>query len=776
MKRFPVFIATVMMVSAMQAADKLDLKAITSGEFAASYVTGINPIDGTDLYASISNDGKQVISYSFKTGKQMSILFDVNAVKAPFEQIEGYVISPDGKKLLIMTHREAIYRRSFKAEYFVYDIAKKSLKKLSQGVNQQVATWSPDSRHIAFVKDNNLFVTDGDKETQITRDGKFNEVINGIPDWVYEEEFSFNRAFAWNADGTAIGWIRFDESHVKTYSLQMFEGSHPTHSEYHDYPGEYSYKYPKAGQDNSKVSLWSYDMKNGKTVALDVPVDSDGYYPRIKTSPDANSLIVYTMNRHQDDMRLYAVNPFTGKSRMLIKESVPKFVKEEVIENSIVGKKNILLPSDRDGFMHLYLYDMNGKLLRQVEKGNYDVTSIYGMDEKTGDVYFQAAKLNAHDRQVYVAHKNGKVERLTDAAGSNSANFSGDYRYFVNTWSSYSHPYVFTVRSNKGKLIKTLEDNKQLLEKTRKYNWGKRETFSFTTSEGVKLDGWMVKPVDFDASKKYPVILFQYSGPGNQQVLDSWSTGSMGNGGAFDYYLAQEGFIIACVDGRGTGGRGAEFEKSTYLRLGDLESKDQVETALYMGSLPYVDKDNIGIWGWSYGGFNTLMSMSYLRLGDLESKDQVETALYMGSLPYVDKDNIGIWGWSYGGFNTLMSMSEGRPVFKAGVAVAPPTCYRFYDSVYTERYMRTPKENEEGYKVNPIERVKQQHGALLICHGLADDNVHPQNTFEYAEALVQADKDFKTLWYTNRNHGISGGNTRNHLLRQIANWFKQNLK
>ena len=340
MKRFPVFIATVMMVSAMQAADKLDLKAITSGEFAASYVTGINPIDGTDLYASISNDGKQVISYSFKTGKQMSILFDVNAVKAPFEQIEGYVISPDGKKLLIMTHREAIYRRSFKAEYFVYDIAKKSLKKLSQGVNQQVATWSPDSRHIAFVKDNNLFVTDGDKETQITRDGKFNEVINGIPDWVYEEEFAFNRAFAWNADGTSLGWIRVDESHVKTYSLQLFEGSHPTNSQYHAYPGEYSYKYPKAGQDNSKVSLWSYNLKSGKVISLDVPVDSDGYYPRIKTSPDANSLIVYTMNRHQDDMRLYSVNPFTGKSKQLIKESVPKFVKEEVVENSIVGKKN----------------------------------------------------------------------------------------------------------------------------------------------------------------------------------------------------------------------------------------------------------------------------------------------------------------------------------------------------------------------------------------------------------------------------------------------------
>ena len=729
MKKITTFIAAIMMVSAVQAADKLDLKAITSGEFSASYVTGINPIEGTDLYANISSDGKQIVSFSFKTGKQVAVLFDVAAAKAPFEEIDGYVISPDGKKMLVMTKRQAVYRRSFKAEYFVYDIAKKTLKKLSEGENQQVATWSPDSRHIAFVKDNNLYVTDTEKEVQITKDGKFNEVINGIPDWVYEEEFSFNRAFAWNADGTSIGWIRFDESHVKTYSLQLFEGSHPTRTEFHDYPGEYSYKYPKAGQDNSKVSLWSYDLKSGKTISLNVPVDADGYYPRIKTSPNANQLIVYTMNRHQDDMRLYGVNPFTGVSKMLIKESVPKFVKEEVVENSIVGKKTILLPSDRDGFMHLYLYDMNGKLIRQVEKGNYDVTDIYGMDEKTGDVYFQAAKLNAHDRQVYVAHKNGKVEQLTDAKGSNAANFSGDYRYFVNTWSSYSHPYVFTVRDNKGKVIKMLEDNKKLVEKTQQYNWGKRETFSFTTSEGVKLDGWMVKPVDFDANKKYPVILFQYSGPGNQQVLDSWSTGSMGNGGAFDYYLAQEGFIVACVDGRGTGARGAEFEKCTYLRLGDLESKDQVETALYMGSLPYVDKDN-----------------------------------------------IGIWGWSYGGFNTLMSMSEGRPVFKAGVAVAPPTCYRFYDTVYTERYMRTPQENEDGYKVNPIERADQLHGALLICHGVADDNVHPQNTYEYAEALVQADKDFKEVWYTNRNHSIFGGNTRNHLLRQITNWFKQNLK
>ncbi len=729
MKKFIFFVAAIMMMGTMDAAERLDLKDITSGEFAAKYVTGINPIEGTDLYASIDQDGTQIVSYSFKTGKKVSVLFDVHESKAPFEKIDGYVMSPDGKRLLLITNRQAVYRRSFKAEYFVYNIADKTLMKLSEGVNQQVATWSPDSKRIAFVKDNNLFIYDGSKETQITHDGKFNEVINGIPDWVYEEEFSFNRAFAWNADGTSIGWIRFDESNVKTYSLQLFEGRNPQRPEFHDYPGEYSYKYPKAGQNNSKVSLWSYNLKTGKTIQLTVPVEADGYYPRIKTSPDAQSLIVYTMNRHQDDMRLYSVNPFTGTSKMLIQENVPKFVKEEVVENSIVGKQNILLPSDRDGYMHLYLYTMDGKLLRQVEKGDYDVTDIYGINEKTGDVYFQAAMLDAHDRQVYVAHTSGKVECLTDAKGTNVACFSGDYKYFVNTWSSYDHPQVFTVRNNRGRVIKMLEDNKQLLEKTQKYNWGKRETFSFTTSEGVKLDGWMVKPLNFDVNKKYPVILFQYSGPGNQQVLNSWNTGSMGQGGAFDYYLAQEGFIVACVDGRGTGARGVDFEKCTYLRLGDLESKDQVETAIYMGSLPYVDKDN-----------------------------------------------IGIWGWSYGGFNTLMSMSEGRPVFKAGVAVAPPTCYRFYDTIYTERYMRTPKENDEGYKINPIERANQLHGALLICHGAADDNVHPQNTFEYSEALVQADKDFKELFYTNRNHSIFGGNTRNHLLRQIANWFKEHLK
>ncbi|MDD5861943.1 MAG: DPP IV N-terminal domain-containing protein [Prevotella sp.] len=708
-----------------QAAEHLDLKAITSGAFSAKYITGINPIPGTDRYASISADNKQVIEYSFRTGKQLRVLF---TAPDSITSVDGYTISPDGRKLLIMTKRKAVYRRSFKAEYFIYDIASKNLTKLSSGDNQQVATWSPDSRHVAFVRDNNLFITDGKTEVQVTTDGKFNAVINGIPDWVNEEEFSFNRAFAWNADGSALVWIRYDESRVKTYDLQLFEGSNPERTEYAVYPGHYSYKYPKAGEDNALVSLWSYDVRKGTKQQVNLPLEADGYIPRIIKTGDKNGLMAYTMNRHQDSLRLYRVNPFTAKSQLVVLETVPKYVKEEAMEGIMIGKQTILVPSDRNGYMHLYLYDHNGKLLRQVEDGHYDVLQVYGYDEKNGDVYFQADKQNAHDRQVYVAHADGRVEALTHRPGNNNALFSGDYRYFVNIWSDYNTPYVFTARDQKGQAIRVLEDNKELKKKIADYGWTKKETFSFTTSEGVNLDGWMVRPADFNPAKKYPVILYQYSGPGNQQVVDSWSTGSMGNGGAFDMYLAQQGFIVACVDGRGTGGRGADFEKCTYLKIGDLESKDQVETAQYLQTLPYVDKDR-----------------------------------------------IGIWGWSFGGFNTLMSMSEGRPVFKAGVAVAPPTNWRWYDTIYTERYMRTPKENPDGYATNPIVRAPKLHGRLLICHGTADDNVHPQNTFEYAEALIQADKDFKENYYTNRNHSIFGGNTRNHLLRQIAEWFKENL-
>lgn len=720
-------------VTGMRASDKMDLKRLAQGEFSASRISGIDPLAGTDQYAQISQDGKQIVQYSFKTGKKTGVLFDVdNTQGEKISSFDGYMMAPDGKRMLVRTQTQMIYRRSYKAEFYIYTVGTRKLEHLSTGGPQEMPVWSPDGTQVAFMRDNNIFLVKllyDNSESQVTKDGKFNEIINGVPDWVNEEEFSFNSALTFNADGTMLCWLKYDESKVKEYSLQLFKGLNPERKEYEVYPGSYSYKYPKAGEDNSKVSAWSYDIKSHKTRQLQVPLDADGYMPRILPTDNADKILVYTMNRHQDVLNLYTVNPRSTLSQLLIKESVSKYVKEEAMEAILVGKDYVLMPSDRDGYMHLYLYDQNGKLLRKIGDGNYDITSVYGYDEKTGDVYYQAAMLNPHDRQICVTHKNGKTVRLTNQEGWNDAVFSGDYKYFVNTWSDINNPYVYTTRNNQGKVIATHLDNKELKDKTLQYGWTNKEMFSFTSSEGVKLDGWMVKPAEFDPNKKYPVIMFQYSGPGNQQVVNSWNAGSMGQGCAYDQYLAQQGFIVVCVDGRGTGGRGAEFEKCTYQHLGNLEAKDQVETALYLGSLPYVDKDN-----------------------------------------------IGIWGWSYGGYCTLMSMSEGRAVFKAGVAVAPPTSYRFYDTVYTERYMRTPQENPDGYADCAISRADKLHGSLLICHGAADDNVHPQNTFEYTEALVQADKDFKEMLYTNRNHGIYGGNTRNHLLRQITNWFVEHLK
>ena len=727
-----IFTALFMLTAHVSAGGKITIPDITSGKFAAKTVNGINPIEGTDTYARISDDGKRVDCYSFKTGKLLRNLFDVsNTMGKKIDSFDGYILSPDGTRMLIQTKTKSIYRRSFTAVYYLYNIASRKLEPLSDGGPQQVPVWSKDGLQVAFVREGNIYLVKllyDNAEVQVTKDGKFNEVINGLPDWVNEEEFGFNRALTFNADGTMICWLRYDEKDVKTYSLQMYKGMKQEKQENTVYPGFYSYKYPKAGEDNSKVTAWSYDIKSHRISKLQVPLDADGYMPRIKATDDASKVVVYTMNRHQDELCLYSVNPRSTVAQLIVKEHVEKYVKEEAMEAVTFIGNNVLLPSDRSGFMKLYIYSMNGQLHRTIG-GDYDITAVYGYDAKTGDVYYQAAALGPSDRQVYVAHKNGKTVRLSDKKGWNTALFSGDYQYFVNTWSDYNTPYVVTTRDNNGRVISTLQDNADLKAKVAESGFAKREPFSFTTSEGVQLNGWILKPLNFDASKRYPVIMHQYSGPGSQQVTDSWNAGSMGQGGAFDSYLAQQGFIVVSVDGRGTGGRGADFEKCTYLKIGDLESKDQVEAALYLGSLPFVDKDR-----------------------------------------------IGIWGWSYGGFNTLMSMSEGRGVFRAGVAIAPPTSWRFYDSIYTERYMRTPKENPDGYDVNPIVRAQKLHGALLLCHGTADDNVHPQNSYEYAEALVQADKDFREVYYTNRNHSIYGGNTRNHLLRQVANFFVTELK
>ena len=716
------------------AGGKLDLKAITKGEFSQETMTAVRPSADGETYTQISADGKQIVSYSFRTGKQESVVFDAATARGgQVSKVDNYIMSPDGRRILIQTQTKPIYRRSFTAVYYIYDIRNNKLELLSDGGPQQTPVFSPDGNQIAFVRDNNIYLVKllyDNAESQVTKDGKRNEVLNGIPDWVYEEEFSTNSSMVFSADSKQIVWIRYDETDVKQFSLQLFKGMYPEKSEFAEYPGDYTYKYPVPGQVNSKVSVHSFDIKSHQTRRIELPLDADGYIPRIKATSDPTKIAIFTLNRHQDVLRIYMANPLSTVCQLAIEDKVDKYVKEETFEEVKITDKHILLPSERDGYNHLYLYNLNGQLLRQIVKDKYVVQSVYGFDEQTGDAYFAANPNGPTDLQVMVAHANGKTEVLSQKAGVNNAVFSSNFKYFINIWSDLNHPVQYTLCQNNGKVLQTLIDNQELVQKLSGYDLGTKELFSFTTSEGVQLNGWMVKPKDFNPAKKYPVIMYQYGGPGNQQVLNQWGIGMNGGGAILEQYLCQQGYLCVCVDNRGTGGRGAEFEKCTYLRLGELEARDQVETALWLGSQPYVDKER-----------------------------------------------IGIWGWSYGGWNTLMSMSEGRPVFKAGVAIAPPTCWRFYDSIYTERYMRTPNENKAGYdEVNPIARASQLSGALLLCHGLADDNVHYRNTAEYVEALVQADKDFRQLVYTNRNHSIFGGNTRNHLFRQAVNHFNATLK
>ena len=478
----------------------------------------------------------------------------------------------------------------------------------------------------------------------------------------------------------------------------MYKGFSPSHKENALYPGDYTYKYPKAGEQNATVKVLNYNIVEGKTSEINVPLDADGYIPRIMFTAQPGILAVTTLNRHQSKFCIYLCNVNTGDTKLILEENAKKYIPEETYANLHFYKNCFVLESDRDGYKHLYLYDLNGKQKQLLTKGNCDVTDFYGYDEKSGTAYYQSTEGNPLQRFVVKSEK-GKKTVLTPQKGTNKAIFSTDFAYFINTFSNFDTPHITSIFNNKGKSMTVLADNDDLKKKIDEISGAKKEFFTFKTSSNVELNGYMIKPYNFDKSKKYPVIMYQYSGPGSQQVLDSWNTGNM-TGCLWERYMADKGFVMVCVDGRGTGGRGADFEKCTYLRLGEKESEDQVEAALYLASLPFVDKDR-----------------------------------------------IGIWGWSFGGFNTLMAMSEGR----------------------------TPQENAEGYNISPIGRAKSLHGNLLICHGLADDNVHFQNTAEYQEVLVQLGTQFESQYYTNRNHSIYGGSTRLHLYTRIENFFVKNL-
>lgn len=733
MRKIAIFCAALLMGgSQLLAGNQLSLKDITSGAFRGESMASVEPLADGESYAQISADGKQIVQYSFRTGKQVAVLFDVATARgAKLERIDGYLMSPTGRHMLIQTETKPIYRRSFTATYYIYNIANNKLERLSDGGPQQTPLWSPDGNQVAFVRDNNIYLVKllyNNAESQVTKDGKANEVINGLPDWVCEEEFSHNRAMVFTADSKQIVWVRYDESAVQQYAMPLFKGLKPEREAFATYPGTYAYKYPKAGTANSKLSVHSYDIKSHQTRTIQVPLDAEDYIPRIKATSDPAKIAVFTLNRYQDHLKVFMANPLSTVCQQVIDDQVDKYIKEETFEEALITDQHIVLTSERSGYNSIYVYNLNGQLQRTIQQNV--VTSVYGYDEMTGDVFFAALPDGPLNQKVFVAHKNGKTECLTPKDGWNSAVFAKDYKSYLATWSDLNNPVTTTLCNANGKAVKTLVDNKAVADKYRQYTMGQKEFFTFTTSENVQLNGWMIKPSGFNPSHRYPVVMYQYGGPGSQQVKNAWGIGMNGQGAILEQYLAQQGFIVVCVDGRGTGGRGADFEKCVYLRLGELEAKDQVEAALWLGQQSYVDKNR-----------------------------------------------IGIWGWSYGGWNTLMSMSEGREVFCCGIAIAPPTNWRYYDSVYSERYMRTPNENADGYdNVCPIARADKLHGTLLLVHGLADDNVHYQNTAEYVEALVQADKDFRQLVYTNRNHSIYGGNTRNHLFRQCMKFFEAELR
>ena len=725
MDRKRMLIGLLLCAGSVYGANTADLKDILSGKFSQYGVGAMNSMKDGEHYTA-SPDGKLIVKYQYKTGNPVDTLFNVETAKeCPFKRFDGYSFSEDEKKILIYTDREGIYRRSFKANYYTFEIKRNLVKPLSEGGKQQVATFSPDGRMVAFVRDNNIYLKklDYNTESAITTDGAKNKILNGIPDWVYEEEFACVNSLAWSSDSECLSFVKYDETEVPEYSIQKYEGMCPGLQEYELYPGAFKYKYPVAGEKNAKVSVHTYVVSSKATKKMDVPLDDDGYIPRIRYAKAADQLMVMTLNRHQNLFKMFVANARTGVSKLLVQDESPYWIDPDNMDYITFYPDFFVFASEREGYRHLYQYSLTGELIKPITQGEWNVTAYLGYDDKTKSFYYQSTEEGPIYRTVYKVDAKGKKTKLSDKKGTNHASFSNGCKYYVNQFSNSETPLLITVHNQQAKVLRTLEDNTRLQNELSKINYAKKEFFTFQTPDGTELNGWVMKPVNFDANKKYPVLMTQYSGPGSQSVLDQWEFG-------WEQYLTANGYVVACVDGRGTGGRSEKFSKCIYMQMGVLEAQDQIAAAQYMGSLNYVDSQN-----------------------------------------------IAIWGWSFGGYMTLMAMTSSKGVYKAGVAIAPVTDWKFYDTIYTERYMRTPQENFEGYeKTSPLVHAAQLDGRLLLVSGTADDNVHFQNSLQFSEALVQANKQFDMQFYTNRDHSIYGCNTRLHLYTKVVDFLDRNLK
>jgi dipeptidyl-peptidase-4 len=722
MKYLSLFALVLFVNSAVIAQQKISVEEIYTGAFRTKGMDDLQSLKNTNQYTVLNFDrtsrSQQIDLYDFSTLKKVATLLDTKDFSELKNGIDSYTFSSDEKKILIANNSQQIFRRSFTADYFLYDTTTKKLKAVLENV--QEPTLSPDASKIAYAKENNLYFLDlaTDTSVAITTDGKKNAVINGITDWVYEEEFAFVRAFDWSTDSKKIAFIRFDESDVPEFSMSIFKKEL--------YPTVETFKYPKAGEKNAVVSLHIYSLDSKNIKKIDLSNYNDFYIARLQWTKDANTVSAQVLNRHQDALDLLFVDATSGKKTVILNEKDKAYV--DVTDNLTFLKDNSFIwTSEKDGFNHIYLYDKNGKLKNQVTKGNWEVTNYYGFDEKSATVYYQSVENGSVNRDIYKISLDGKKKvRLSNQTGTNSATFSPNFEYFINTFSNATTPTVYTLNVSKdGKSVQTIVENNALSDKLKSYNLPTKEFLEITTEKGIKLNAWIIKPKDFDPSKKYPLFMYQYSGPGSQEVANRWLTTN-------DYWfmmLTQQGYIVACVDGRGTGFKGADFKKVTQLQLGKYEVEDQIDAAKVFGNYNYVDASRIGIFGWSFGGF-------------------------MAS-------------------NVIL---KGADVFKMAIAVAPVTNWRFYDSIYTERYMQTPQENASGYDDNsPINFTNLLKGNYLLIHGSADDNVHVQNTMQMIESLVQANKQFDWAIYPDKNHGIYGGKTRIQLYNKMTNFIKEKL-
>ena len=693
----------------------------TDYTYAPNRVPGFNfMIDGQHYTRLEKNTIKK---YDLTTGKFVSDILNGENLKdqAGFNgRINSYTFNDDESLIMIESAKESIYRRSSKSYFHLYNRKDNSLTPIYEEDKVMYATLSPNGKMVAYVWENNLYylnLKDG-VTLPITTDGEINKIINGAADWVYEEEFSFAKAFFWSADSKKIAYQRFDETEVPEFTMTIHNDEL--------YPELETFKYPKVGEKNAIVTAHIYDVSKDKTIDINLGTD-EHYIPRLKWTNDPNNLFIYKMNRHQNNLEVISTNASTGKTSTVLSETDKYYIDITDDIRFLKNNNEFIWSSEKSGFNHLYLYDINGKEKSALTKGDYDVTSFYGVNEKTNKIFYQAAVNGPLDRKVYSVDLKGKSPKImTKQNGTNSAQYSSTFDYYVNTNSTINKPASYIVYDSKNKAIRTIEDNKKLIEVQKSKNVSDVEFFDFTTSEDVTLNGWMIKPPNFNPDTKYPVFMYLYGGPGSQTVTDSWK----GQNYWWFQMLAQQGYVVVSVDNRGTGARGSEFKKMTYQKLGHFETIDQIEAAKHIGSLPFTDASRIGIFGWSYGG-------------------------YMSSL----------------------CLFKGHDVFKAGIAVAPVTNWKWYDTVYTERYMRTHEENKDGYDSNsPINFVEELKGNYLLMHGLADDNVHPQNTMEMYNALIKANKQYDTYIYPNRSHGIFGANARRHLYTKMTNFLNDKLK